>query len=61
MSTMKLIEQRDAAWERLTVTTAAVALAAGAALGGLVGWNVHETSDVHANYVAGLPTCEGGR
>lgn len=58
---MKLIEQRDAAWERFTVTTAAVALAAGAALGGLVGWNVHETSDVYANYVAGLPTCEGGR
>lgn len=28
-----------------------------AALGGLVGWNIHENTDVRANYIADLPTC----
>lgn len=30
---------------------------ASAALGGLIGWNIHETSEVRANYIADLPTC----
>lgn len=58
MTTTQLIEQRDAAWEKLALTTGTLALAVGTALGALLGWNLHENSDVHANYMAGLPSCE---
>lgn len=59
MHTTKLIEERDQAWEQLVMLTAAVAVVVGVVIGALVGWNLHESSDVKANYIAGLPTCQG--
>lgn len=28
-------------------------------LGVLIGWNLHETTDVRAKYIADLPVCKG--
>lgn len=58
MTTAAIIEQRDAAWQKLAITTTSLAFAFGLAIGVLAGWNLHETSDVRANYIAGLPTCQ---
>lgn len=39
---------------------ASAILAAGlTTLGVLVGWNIHETTDVRAKYIADIPVCKG--
>lgn len=47
------IAKRDRGHARLGVVIAAAALG----VGWLGGWNMHENSDVRANYIAGLPSC----
>ena len=48
------IGKRDRGHLRLGV----VAVVASLGLGLMGGWNAHENSDVQANYIAGLPSCE---
>lgn len=60
----RVVAERDNRWLRFTYTVGAAAFLAGGVIGGLGGWNLHETSDIHANYIAGLPSCtneEGNR
>lgn len=51
---VEFVRQRDKGHLRLCALTATAAVA----LGALLGWNAHETSDVRANYIADLPTCK---
>ena len=50
---LEMTAKRDRGHARLGVVIAALALG----LGWLAGWNMHENSDVQANYMAGLPAC----